>query len=185
MPNELFDVVDERDQVIDRLPRAVVHARKLLHRAVHIFVFDDAGRMYVQLRSATKDEYPNCFTSSCSGHVDAGEDYDTAAIRELREELGLVVDGVVTSSARPMDASTAKSLTRLQKFPAGENTSWEHTVLYRMQTSTPLQPDLEEIAGGDFHMLAEIEKDIANQPTRYCPAFKVLLRWYCENLIIE
>ncbi len=181
MPDELFDVVDEHDQVIDRLPRAVVHARKLLHRAVHIFVFDDAGRMYVQLRSATKDEYPNCYTSSCSGHVDAGEDYDTAAIRELREELGLVVEGIVTASASLSDASTANTIERLQKFPAGENTSWEHTMLYRMQTSSPLQPDPEEIAGGDFRSLAEIEQDIAKQPARYCPAFKVLLRWYLNN----
>jgi isopentenyl-diphosphate delta-isomerase type 1 len=88
--DELFDVVDEHDVVIGQETRGRVHAQNLRHRAVHIFVFNTAGDVLLQLRSATKDKFPNCWDSSCSGHVDAGEDYDTAAWRELREELGLI-----------------------------------------------------------------------------------------------
>ncbi|MEX0724658.1 MAG: NUDIX domain-containing protein [Planctomycetaceae bacterium] len=159
---EFFDVVDEHDRVLRQVPRHIVHAQKLLHRAVHIFVFDETGRMYMQLRSATKDEYPNCWTSSCSGHVDAGEDYDTAAVRELQEELGL----------------RGESLARLQKFPASEETSYEHTVLYYLYTFLPIVPDPDEIADGAFKPLDEIARDIAEQPECYCPAFKVLFGWY-------
>ncbi|MDA0833708.1 MAG: NUDIX domain-containing protein [Planctomycetota bacterium] len=165
MQEELFDVVDEHDRVLRQVPRSVVHAEKLLHRAVHVFVFDNDGKMYVQLRSPIKDEYPNCFTSSCSGHVDAGEDYDAAAVRELKEELGLTVD----------------SLSRLQKFPASKETSYEHTVLYRLQTSAPIQPDPEEITAVDIMPVDLIEQFIAARPDRYCPAFKVLFRWYCHS----
>jgi isopentenyl-diphosphate Delta-isomerase len=64
---EIFDVVNERDEVIGRKPRSEVHARGLLHRAVHVLVFNACG----------------------SGHVDSGEDYDQTAVRELREEIGL------------------------------------------------------------------------------------------------
>jgi 16S rRNA (adenine1518-N6/adenine1519-N6)-dimethyltransferase len=39
MNEELFDLVDEQDQVIGQMPRSQVHAEKRLHRAVHIFVF--------------------------------------------------------------------------------------------------------------------------------------------------
>jgi ADP-ribose pyrophosphatase YjhB (NUDIX family) len=88
-PREVFNVVNEHDEVIGEAFRADVHAQGLRHRAVSIFVFNSAGQLLMQLRSATKDEYPSCWTSSCSGHVDAGEDYDTAAHRELMEELGL------------------------------------------------------------------------------------------------
>ena len=57
---ELFDVVDEQDQILEQLPRSVVHARKLLHRAANVFVFNSQGKLLLQFRSATKDEYPHC-----------------------------------------------------------------------------------------------------------------------------
>ncbi len=79
MTEEIFDVVDENDEVVGQLPRSEVHARGLLHRAVSIFVFNSSGQLLLQLRTPTKDEYPNCYTSSASGHLSAGEDYDDAA----------------------------------------------------------------------------------------------------------
>src|SRR5579871_1630345 len=86
---ELFDVVDNQDCVLRQAPRSVVHANHWLHRASHIFVFNSQGQLLVHRRSATKDECPLLYTSSASGHLAAGEDYATAAVRELEEELGL------------------------------------------------------------------------------------------------
>jgi len=57
-PEELFDVVDEQDRVLEQLPRSIVHARKLLHRAANVFVFNSRGALLLQFRAATKDEYP-------------------------------------------------------------------------------------------------------------------------------
>src|SRR5260221_2408518 len=87
-PDELFDVVDLDDRVTGRAPRSAVHAGKLLHRAVHVLIHDTNGHLFLQKRSLSKDTFPGCWDSSCSGHVDAGEDYVTAARRELGEELG-------------------------------------------------------------------------------------------------
>ena len=51
MPSEeIFDVTDEHDNVIGQAPRSEVHARGLLHRAVHIFVFNTAGQLLLQMR---------------------------------------------------------------------------------------------------------------------------------------
>lgn len=88
MNDELFDVVDASDRVIGQAPRREVHARGLHHRATHILVHDAQGRVFLQRRSLAKDMFPGRWDSSCSGHVDAGEDYATAARRELGEELG-------------------------------------------------------------------------------------------------
>ena len=55
--DELFDVVDAADRVIGRAARRQVHARRLRHRAVHIFVFDPRGWLFVQKRAA-KDAKP-------------------------------------------------------------------------------------------------------------------------------
>src|SRR5271154_3794999 len=87
-PDELFDVVDLDDRVVGQSPRRKVHARKLLHRAVHVLIHDINGHLFLQRRSMGKDTFPGCWDSSCSGHVDAGEDYIIAARRELGEELG-------------------------------------------------------------------------------------------------
>lgn len=162
MSEELFDVCDELDNVIDTLPRSVVHARKLLHRAVHIFVFNSRGELLLQLRSAGKDEYPLAYTSSASGHLGAGEDYDAAAPRELEEELGL--SDVV--------------LERLHKFPAGPETSLEHTVLYRVTSDAPLSIDPGEILEATFHSLDEIVAMMARVPQKFTPCFVTLFEWY-------
>src|SRR5678815_1541150 len=89
MTHEYFDVVNERDEPINRALRADVHAHGWRHRAVHVLVFDQHGRVFLQKRSMTKDTSPGLWDSSCSGHLDAGEDYDAAAVRELAEEIGI------------------------------------------------------------------------------------------------
>lgn len=91
-PNEIFDVVDADDRVIGLATRAEVHAKKLFHRAVHILIFTPSGSVILQRRSLEKDTCPGLLSTACAGHVDAGENYDTAALRELWEELGIVRD---------------------------------------------------------------------------------------------
>lgn len=86
---EYFDVVDIFDRVVGLAPRHYIHANKLFHRAVHIFVFNSNGELFLQKRSMDKDSAPGKWVSSCSGHVDSGEYYYDAAVRELGEEIGL------------------------------------------------------------------------------------------------
>jgi isopentenyldiphosphate isomerase len=86
---EIFDVVNERDEVVGQLPRREVHRQKLRHRAVHVLVFNGRGELFLQQRSLTKDNFPGVWDSSSSGHVDSGEDYDPCTLREVREELGV------------------------------------------------------------------------------------------------
>lgn len=88
---EVFDLVDEQGRIIGRAPRAWCHRTpSLLHRAVHVIVTDGAGRIYLQKRSLAKDIQPGKWDTSVGGHVDAGEDFEAGARREMREELGLV-----------------------------------------------------------------------------------------------
>src|ERR1700688_3397594 len=92
MSEEIFDVVNEQDRVIGQRPRSEVHRLGLMHRAVHVLVFNARGEVFLQKRSMTKDREPGKWDSSTSGHLDSGEDYDAGAVRELREEIGLAVD---------------------------------------------------------------------------------------------
>ena len=87
---EVFDIVDESGIVIGKATRAQVHADKsLIHRSVHIHVFDSNGRLFLQKRSMTKDVQPGKWDTSVGGHVDGGESVEKAAVREMGEELGI------------------------------------------------------------------------------------------------
>ncbi len=87
---EVFDVVDEAGRSVGRAPRAWCHRMpSLLHRAAHVIVSDGADRIYLQKRSLAKDIQPGKWDTSVGGHVDAGEDHEAGARREMREELGL------------------------------------------------------------------------------------------------
>src|ERR1700720_4981554 len=89
MPEEIFDIVNDRDEVIGQRARAEVHRLGLMHRAVHVLVFNLRGQVFLQKRSMTKDRQPGLWDSSASGHVDSGEDYNACSVREVREEIGL------------------------------------------------------------------------------------------------
>ena len=85
---EYLDVVDQNDQVIGRETREHVHRAHLIHRGVHILVVNDSGRVLVQRRADSVDNYPGYFDASVGGQVASGESYEQAAARELEEEIG-------------------------------------------------------------------------------------------------
>jgi isopentenyl-diphosphate delta-isomerase len=161
---ELFDVVDADDRVLRQERRSVVHAERLLHRAVHIFVFNSRGQLLVQRRSASKDEYPLTYTSSASGHVSAGETYEACAPRELQEEIGL-----------------DSPLEFVIKLPAGPETAQEHTVLFRTVTDAIPTPDENEVASLTFFSLDELRGLLQIDAAAFSPPFRTLLEWYFVN----
>lgn len=87
---EIFPVMDEAGEVIGSATRGECHGGSMLiHPVVHLHVFDPHGRIYLQKRPEWKDIQPGKWDTAVGGHVDFGEDIDTALLREAREELGL------------------------------------------------------------------------------------------------
>ena len=130
---ELLDVVDENDRVIGVKTRSEIHALGLMHRAVHILVFNSIGELFIQKRSMSKDNNPGLWDSSAAGHVDSGEDYYDCAVRELDEELGIIV---------------TTPLGQLFRLPASPITDMEHCIVYRCINDGPFVLEAEEIDEG-------------------------------------
>ncbi len=84
-----IQIVNENDQPVGQASKQEAWAQGLWHRVVRIMLVNDRGELLLQHRAANKDIFPNCWDNSAAGHVDAGEDYLTAAKRELAEELGI------------------------------------------------------------------------------------------------
>jgi isopentenyldiphosphate isomerase len=158
---EWFDVVNDRDEVVGRATRREVHARGLWHRAVHTLVFDAAGRVLLQKRSMLKDLSPGLWDSSCSGHLDAGEDYDVAAVRELGEEIGIrLPPGVVPR--------------RWFRINACVETGWEFVWVYHLRHEGPIVLDEREIQFAEWVAPAEVTRRLARVPADYCPSFTLI-----------
>lgn len=89
---EWLDLVDEHDRVVGQVERAEAWARRLPIRVVNAFLVNSRGELWIPRRTLTKRAFPGCLDLSMGGHVGAGESYEGAFRREVREELNLDVD---------------------------------------------------------------------------------------------
>ncbi len=163
--DEIFDVVNERDEVIGQRTRGEVHRLGLRHRAVHVLVFNQRGELFLQKRSLKKDTFPGAWDSSASGHLDTGEDYDACAVRELREELGWV------TTQRPQ---------RLFKIEACEKTGQEFVWVYRLDAEGPFTLHPEEIETGGWFTPENITRWMAEKPEEFAHALLLIWRRLSE-----
>lgn len=155
--DEIFDVVDEQNRPVRQATRRDVHANNWLHRAVHIFVQNAKGDIFLQLRSHLKDKKPGKWDSSAAGHLDAGEDYLPCAVRELEEELGI--------------RTTADRLTLAGRVPAGPGTGWEFVELFITRYDGRLKWPAAEIETGQWFTPEEIDAWAAARPEDFADGF--------------
>ncbi len=81
-------VVDDCDEVIGGMGLMEAKAKGYYRRIVRIFIFNELKQLLLQKRSHNV-LFPGKWDQSASGHVDFGESYQTAAYRELKEEMGV------------------------------------------------------------------------------------------------
>ena len=87
---EKLEIVDSEGKVIGLAERAELHRDpSLIHRVVHVLIFNRKGELLLQKRSRQKDVAPGKWDTSVGGHVAPGEGVDDAAQREMDEELGI------------------------------------------------------------------------------------------------
>lgn len=90
MQEEQLEVVNENGETIRTLPRSEIHGNpSLMHRVVHVLVFNGRDELLLQKRSMTKDVAPGKWDTSVGGHVNSGETLEEAVKREMEEELGI------------------------------------------------------------------------------------------------
>jgi len=164
MQDELFDIVDEQDQVIGQEFRSVVHELGLWHRGAHVLLFTQDHKMIVQQRSKTKSQSPLALDCSVSEHVIAGETYLEATIRGLKEELGL----------------TGINIEPMVKFKMnyGLNDN-EISVIFKGTSELEnIQFDPGEIERVDAFTLEELQSLLKQKTDTFSYWFKQILLWY-------
>lgn len=167
MPDELFDVIDEEDTVIRQEMRSIVHQHGLWHRGVHVLLFTSEGKLLVQQRSKDRAHAPSSLDCSVSEHVKAGEDYFSAALRGLVEEMG--VTGI-----------EIKPLIKF-KMRYGPNDN-EISELYQgVIDPAVVRFDRVEIERIDCYSIVELQNLLKNEGERFSYWFEQIIRWYVGN----
>lgn len=165
---ELLDLVDENDDVVGKTTKSEAHAKGLIHRIAVVYVFDNDGKLLVQLRK--KD---GKLDHSAAGHLKAGEDYLTGAIRELREELGI---------KRTDFEHLGNMLSDECVDPDGPNKVIHHFSLFETDLGRDtIVPSPEEVAEMTPMTLEEIAEDMRKNPDRFATGFKATLNFYIDK----
>ncbi len=158
---EMFDVVDENDNVIGKATREECHTKGLLHRGVYIFIFNSKGELLLQKRSMNKDLYKGLWDGSASGHVEAGNGYEEAARQELKEELGIEIE-----------------LKFLFKYNAGFGNDIEIDSFFIGFHDGPFNHNEKEIDDIKFLSIEELKKLIKENQNQFSPGLLEALKEY-------
>ncbi|MBL8098210.1 MAG: NUDIX domain-containing protein [Anaerolineales bacterium] len=167
MSDEYLDIVNEQDVTIGKETRKKVHEIGLWHRGAHVFLFDKDGKMLIQKRNASRASNPLRLDCSVSEHVLAGESYAEAAIRGLKEELG--IENV--------------ELKQLVKFRMnyGINDN-EISVIYEGKIdSQQIDFDKNEVEEVFYMSMDEIKEKSQNEKNLFCDWFVQMMNWYFER----
>lgn len=144
-PNEIFPIVDENGNILGQVTRGHAHdGSKILHPVVHLHVFNSRGELFLQHRPAWKDIQPDKWDTAVGGHVDLGESVAEALRREVAEELGI-------TDFRPESLGHYVFESQREK---------ELVYVNRCVYDGPIKPSKDELNGGRFWTLQEIDDNI-------------------------
>jgi isopentenyl-diphosphate delta-isomerase len=154
-PEEQVILVDAADRPAGTMGKLEAHRRGALHRAFSVFGFDAQGRLLLQRRADAKYHSGGLWTNTCCSHPRPGEDTAAAAVRRLREEMG-------------MEFAVTPVFTFLYEadFPNGLREHELDHVFFGTCTGEP-RPDPAEVSAWRYVSLAELAAEVQDHPERF------------------
>lgn len=160
-------LVDGNDEVLAFKEKFATHKIPVpLHRAISIVIFNkDKSEMLITKRSIKKPTWPYFWSNAVCSHPYPKETYQKAAERRLYEELGFKI---------PL--KKAFELTYEAKM---DNGVWGEHELDHVFVGTydgAISPNPDEVAGHEWLKIEDLKKDLKNNPQKYTPWFKTILK---------
>lgn len=157
---ERIILVNGADEEIGSENKAAVHRGDgLLHRAFSVYLFDTNASLLLQRRSNSKPLWPGYWSNSCCSHPRPGESAYAAALRRVREELGIA------------DVRSLSFLFKFQYHARFVGVGAEHEVcsVFAALVDRPVQEDPLEVAATCYLSAAALDQQLRNRPWRFTP----------------
>ncbi|MFO7923892.1 MAG: isopentenyl-diphosphate Delta-isomerase [Bacteroidales bacterium] len=154
-------LVDEKDRETGTMEKIEAHKKGILHRAFSVFVLNSKGMLLLQRRASVKYHSPGLWTNTCCSHPRPGESVKNAALRRLKEEMGIT-------------CSLTESFTFIYRAEF-DNGLTEHEydhVLIGVSDSAP-DPDPAEVDGYEYADLDLLSHNIEYHPEDYTVWFRI------------
>jgi len=166
--DDFVEIVDNNDvKTGNSTTRKEAHQLALPHRIASVFVFSNDHKLFVQVR---KDN--GRFDHSVGGHVDVGESYERAALREMEEELG------ITTALNPVKMSIFEDCRETGYGPIVHVHGLFQTIAPREWKFVPN----DEVADLKIMTIDEIDADMKANPDNYTYGFIKTLAAYVESV---
>ena len=164
-------LVDETDTPLGKMEKMEAHRKALLHRAFSVFIFNSKGEMLLQRRAPGKYHSPGLWTNACCSHPRPGEETHSAALRRLKEELG------ITTTLKKLFDFTYRSAydNGLTEF------EFDH-VFAGVYDDRDIRPDPAEVSDFCFRSSADIQVDLQRSPAKYTTWFHLAFPLVSEKM---
>jgi isopentenyldiphosphate isomerase len=163
MSDELVDLCDEDNNLTgEKISKNEAHAQGLWHRVAHVWIYNSQGEVMLQLRAKNKANFPAVWDISVAGHVSAGEDPLVSTIREISEEIGLIV--------KPADLQFVLISKTKKSYSSNLNLHFGYTYFLQYDGAIEdLKLQTEEVEAVKFFTIAEIKKALEENPAEFVP----------------
>lgn len=164
-------LVDEHDRALGSAEKLAVHRSGRLHRAVSVFVFDEAGHMLLQQRARSKYHSSGRWSNTCCGHPRPGETPEDAAHRRLRQEMGF-------------DCPLERAFSFRYRADVGNDlveNEYDHVFVGRYAGSPTPHPD--EVNDWRWASVNDVLEDVAAHPDQYTPWLRIVLGEHRSRLV--
>lgn len=163
-------LVNGNDEQVGSMEKIEAHKKALLHRAFSVFIFNDRGEMLLHQRAKQKYHSAGLWTNACCSHPRPGEDTPSAAIRRLREEMGIL-------------APLQKIFDFVYKADFDNGlTEHEFDHVFIGNYSGKIMPNKDEVQDYCFKAMHDIETSLASHPHKYTAwfhiAFPKVMEWW-------